>query len=314
MLSVIIPAYNEHEIIKNTASVVAGILDGENIPFEILFVDDGSRDNTWDEIRAASEADGRVRGLRFSRNFGKEGAIFAGLHSAAGECAVLIDCDLQHPPAIIPKMYRMWENGAEVVEARKSSRGKESGIHKMFAGWFYGIMKRSSGINLDGASDFKLLDRKVIDALCELPERMTFFRALSGWVGFKTETVMFDVAPRAAGTTKWNFGKLFRFAVNSITSFTNFPMHIITVVGVIFGIFAVILGIQTLVNYFCGNAQEGFSTVILLILIVGACVMVGIGIIGFYLSKIYEEIKQRPRYIISERIGDVKKQTAGESK
>lgn len=303
MLSVIIPAYNEHENIKNTATVVSGILDLENIPFELIFVDDGSRDKTWEDIRGANKADSRVRGLRFSRNFGKEGAIFAGLHAARGDCAVLIDCDLQHPPALIPKMYHMWENGAEVVEARKSSRGKESGLHRLFAGWFYGIMKRSSGINLDGASDFKLMDRKVVDALCEMPERMTFFRALSGWVGFRTETVMFDVAPRAAGTTKWYFGKLFKFAVNSITSFTNFPMHIITVVGVIFGIFAVILGVQTLVNYFCGNAQEGFSTVILLLLIVGACVMVGIGIIGFYLSKIYEEIKQRPRYIISERIG-----------
>lgn len=315
MLSVIIPAYNEHENIRNTASVVAGILDAEDIPFELIFVDDGSKDNTWEEIRAASEKDKRVRGVRFSRNFGKEGAIFAGLNSAEGECAVLIDCDLQHPPALIPQMYRMWENGAEVVEARKSSRGKESGIHKMLAGWFYGIMKRSSGINLDGASDFKLLDRKVVDALCGLPERMTFFRALSGWVGFRTETIMFDVAPRAAGTTKWNFSRLFKFAVNSITSFTNFPMHIITVIGMIFGIFAVILGIQTLVNYFCGNAQEGFSTVILLILIVGACVMVGTGIIGFYLSKIYEEIKQRPRYIISERIGATEdRKTSGDNK
>ena len=302
MLSVIIPAYNEHENIRNTARVVAGILDSEDIPFELIFVDDGSRDETWSEIGGASESDPRVRGLRFSRNFGKEGAIFAGLHSARGDCAVLIDCDLQHPPELIPKMYRMWQDGAEVVEARKSSRGKESGLHRMFARCFYGIMKRSSGINLDGASDFKLMDRKVVDALCGLPERMTFFRALSGWVGFRTETIMFDVAPRAAGTSKWNFGKLFKFAVNSITSFTNFPMHVITVVGVIFGIFAVVMGVQTLVNYFCGNAQEGFSTVILLILIVGACLMVGTGIIGFYLAKIYEEIKQRPRYIISERI------------
>lgn len=304
MLSVIIPAFNEGENIKNTASVISKILDAENIPHEIVFVDDGSRDGTWDEILRCHEADARVRGVKFSRNFGKEGAIFAGLKSAKGECAVLIDCDLQHPPELIPQMYRLWEEGFEVVEGVKSSRGRESVMYKLFAKLFYGLMRSSSGINLDGASDFRLLDRKAIDALSDMPERMTFFRALSSWIGFRSTRIEFDVKPRAAGKTKWNFRRLFTFAVNSITSFTNLPIHLITAVGVVFGIFAVILGVQTLINYFLGRAQEGFSTVILLILIVGACVLVGVGVIGFYLSKIYEEIKFRPRYIISERTED----------
>ncbi len=303
MLSVIIPAYNEQENISNTSQVISGILDEASIEFEIVFVDDGSRDNTWAEICSVAKVDHRVRGVRFSRNFGKEGAIFAGLRAVTGDCAVLIDCDLQHPPELIPKMYRMWESGAEVVEAVKASRGREGLLYKLFAKSFYKIMKSSSGIDLDGASDFKLLDRKAVDALNEMPERLTFFRALSSWVGFNTEKIEFDVKPRAAGKTKWNFRKLFRFALNSITSFTDIPLHLITGVGVVFGIFAVILGIQTLINYFCGNAQEGFSTVILLILIVGACVLIGIGVIGFYMSKIYEEIKQRPRYIVAERVG-----------
>lgn len=307
MLSVIIPAYNEQENIKNTAFVISGILKQAGIDYEIIFVDDGSKDSTWAEITSANEADTNVRGVRFSRNFGKEGAIFAGLKAAQGDCAVLIDCDLQHPPELIPKMYSMWESGAEVVEAIKASRGKESLFYKLFAKSFYKMMKSSSGINLDGASDFKLLDRRAVDALNELPERMTFFRALSSWVGFRTEKIEFDVKPRAAGKTKWSFTKLFKFAVNSITSFTNLPIHLITAVGVIFGIFAVVVGVQTLVNYFCGNAAEGFSTVILLILIVGACILIGIGVIGFYLSKIYEEIKQRPRYIIAERVGEQRK-------
>lgn len=305
MLSVVIPAYNEQENISNTASVISSILDAEDIAFEMIFVDDGSKDNTWAEIRSCGEHDKRVRGVRFSRNFGKEGAIFAGLRAAAGDCAVLIDCDLQHPPELIPQMYRMWESGAEVVEAIKSSRGRESLFYKLFAKGFYRLMKSSSGINLDGASDFKLLDRKAVDALNDMPERLTFFRALSGWVGFRTERIEFDVQPRNAGKTKWSFRKLFVFGINSVTSFTNFPMQIITFIGIIFGIFAVVLGIQTLVNYFCGKSQEGFSTVILLLLIIGACLMVGIGIIGFYLSKIYEEIKRRPRYIISEYSGDI---------
>ncbi len=303
MLSVIIPSFNEHENIRRTAGTIAAILRNENIDYELIFVDDGSHDETWKEITDASLFDPNVRGIGFSRNFGKEGAIFAGLKNAAGDCAVVIDCDLQHPPELIPQMYRLWQGGAEVVEAVKASRGKEGLFHKLFAKSFYKLMKSSSGINLDGASDFKLMDRKVINALNELPERITFFRALSSWVGFTTERVEFDVQPRAAGKSKFSMKSLFRFAVNNITSFTNLPIHLITWVGVLFGVLALILGIQTLVKYFCGTAAEGFSTVILLILITGACVMVGIGVIGYYLSKIYEEIKQRPRYIISRTTG-----------
>ena len=303
MLSVIIPSYNENENIRRTAQTIAGILRDAAIEYELIFVDDGSRDTTWAEICAAHDSDPCVRGLGFSRNFGKEGAIFAGLKNARGDCAVVIDCDLQHPPELIPQMYQLWQGGAEVVEAIKRSRGKEGLLHKIFARSFYKMMKSSSGINLDGASDFKLLDRKVINALNELPEHITFFRALSSWVGFTTERVEFDVQPRAAGKSKFSMKSLFRFALNNITSFTDVPIRLITWVGVIFGIMALVLGIQTLVKYFCGQAAEGFSTVILLILITGACVLLGVGVIGYYLSKIYEEIKQRPRYIVARTTG-----------
>jgi len=302
MLSVIIPSYNENENISNTASVIAEILSKEKIDYELIFIDDGSSDGTWDSITAAAQKNSCVRGLGFSRNFGKEGAIFAGLKNAEGECAVVMDCDLQHPPELIPQMYRLWQGGAEVVEAVKRSRGKEGVLHRAFAKGFYSVMKSSSGINLDGASDFKLMDRRVVNALNELPERITFFRALSSWVGFKTERIEFDVQPRAAGKSKFSIKSLFKFALNNITSFTNVPINVITWVGAAFGVMAIILGIQTLVNYFCGKSAEGFSTVILLILITGAFVLLGIGIIGYYLSKIYEEIKQRPRYIISRKI------------
>lgn len=303
MLSVIIPSYNENENIPRTAARVTEILTAAGISHEIVFVDDGSSDDTWSRICAAHEQTPQVRGIGFSRNFGKEGAIFAGLKAAQGDCAVVIDCDLQHPPELIPEMYSLWENGAEVVEAVKRTRGRESLLHKAFARSFYRLMKSSSGIDLDGASDFRLLDRKVINALNELPERITFFRALSGWVGFTTARVEFDVQPRAAGKSKFSMKSLFKFALNNITSFTNAPMHLITWVGAVFGIMAVVLGIQTLVNYFCGRSAAGFSTVILLILITGSCILLGIGVIGYYLSKIYEEIKQRPRYIISRTTG-----------
>lgn len=299
MLSVIIPAYNEQENIEKTAETIYKILSDNGTECEIIFVDDGSKDNTWELISRISKENPSVRGLKFSRNFGKEGAIFAGLRACGGDCAVVIDCDLQHPPELIPEMLNLWEQGYEVVEAVKASRGKEGFVYKTFAKTFYRLMKNSADVNLDRASDYKLMDRKAIDALNDMPERLTFFRALSSWVGFKTTQLEFHVAPRNAGTTKWNFKKLAKFAVNSITSFTNLPLQLITAMGLIFFVIAVVFGINTLVQYFQGVSAEGFPTVILLILISGAFIMMGLGIIGYYMAKIYEEIKFRPRYIVS---------------
>lgn len=309
MLSVVIPAYNEEDNIKNTTKVIGEILSDEKIHHELIYVDDGSRDGTWQAILQASESVETsefttVKGFRFSRNFGKEGAIFAGLSNAKGDCVAVIDCDLQHPPELLVKMYSLWENGAKVVEAVKSDRGKESFMYKFFAKSFYKLLENSSGINLNGASDYKLMDRAVVDAINRMPERITFFRALSSWVGFEPVKVQFEVAPRASGTTKWSFRKLFVFAVKSITSFTNLPMHLMTIMGMIFVAFSLAMGVHTLVNFFSGQALEGFSTVILLLLIIGSILMLGIGIIGFYLSKIYEEIKFRPRFIISDIVGE----------
>ena len=299
MMSIIIPAYNEEENIENTCAVIGGIMEENGIDCEMIFVDDGSKDGTWELIDRLSRENKSVRGLKFSRNFGKEGAVFAGLKSCLGDCAVVIDCDLQHPPLLMVEMYNLWKQGYQVVEAVKASRVKEGALYKFFAKCFYGLMKGSSGIDMNGASDYKLMDRQVVDALNELPERITFFRALSSWVGFRTAKLEFNVAPRNAGKSKWSFRKLFKFAMSNLTSFTNVPMQIVTVTGFLFFIAAIVIGIQTLVNFFTGNAQEGFSTVILLILLTGSLIMIALGIIGYYISKIYEEIKCRPRYIIS---------------
>lgn len=299
MMSIIIPAYNEEENIENTASVISGIMNEHGIDCEIIFVDDGSKDKTWELIDRLSRENKSVRGLKFSRNFGKEGAVFAGLKSCLGDCAVVIDCDLQHPPLLMVEMYNLWKQGYQVVEAVKASRGKEGFVYKCFAKCFYGLMKGSSNIDMKGASDYKLMDRQVVDALNDLPERITFFRALSSWVGFKTTKIEFNVAPRNAGKSKWSFRKLFKFAMSNLTSFTSVPMQIVTVMGFLFFIAAVVIGIQTLVRFFTGTAQEGFSTVILLMLLTGSLIMIALGIIGYYISKIYEEIKCRPRYIIA---------------
>ena len=302
LLSVILPAYNEEKMIEKARDTLGRILSEQDIPYEIVFVDDGSKDQTWSEIEKAAEKDNHVAGVHFSRNFGKESAMMAGLASAGGDCCVVMDCDLQHPPETVVEMYRLWEQGYEVVEGVKHSRGKESLAHKASAGMFYKIISKAVGIDMSRASDFKLLDRKAVDALLEMPERNAFFRALSAWIGYKTTSVEFDVREREEGVSKWSTKSLIRYAITNIVSFSSAPMQFVTGAGVFMFLLAVILGIQTLVHYFTGNAVEGFTTVILLLLLIGSILMISLGIIGYYISKIYEEVKGRPRYLISRKI------------
>lgn len=307
MLSIVIPAYNEEKMIWKTTEVVSGIMEREKIPFELVFVNDGSRDQTWEMIEKAAEKNTHVTGIRFSRNFGKESAIFAGLANAEGNCIAVMDCDLQHPPETLVEMYRLWEQGYEVVEGVKRSRGKESVLHRASAGMFYKIMSKAVQIDMSRASDFKLMDRKAVEALLSMPERNAFFRALSSWVGYRTTSVEFDVQERTEGESKWSTWSLIKYAVRNIVGFSSAPLQMITVAGVLTLFFAIVLGIQSLVKYFCGHALEGFTTVILLLLIIGSLIMLSLGIIGIYIAKIYEEVKGRPRYFIARKISGKKK-------
>ncbi|MCH5191242.1 MAG: glycosyltransferase family 2 protein [Oscillospiraceae bacterium] len=301
VLSVIIPAYNEETNIKNTADTVCSLLKNADIDCELIFVDDGSKDKTYLKICDSAQENPNVRGISFSRNFGKEAAIFAGLEEAAGDCAVILDCDLQFPPEKIIEMYSLWQKGYEVVEGVKRDRGNESFFYKIFAKSFYKIISRFVGVDMQSTSDFKLIDRKAIDALLSLPERNTFFRALSFWSGFNSVQVEFSVSERKNGKSKWTIGKLIKYAVSSITSFTTAPLQLITVIGSILLVFMAVLGVQTLVRFMLGHSAEGFTTVILLLLLVGGSLMMALGIIGYYIARIYEEVKGRPRYIISKR-------------
>lgn len=298
-LTVIIPSFNEEDNIKNTAKVIGDTLTEAKIEYDLLFISDGSTDNTFSIVEELASKDKRINGIQFSRNFGKEAAIFAGLEYATGDCVAVIDCDLQHPPKTLVEMYAKWEEGYEVVEGIKSSRGKEGLLHKMFVSVFYGIMSKLMKIDMNSTSDFKLLDRKAVEALLELPERNTFFRALSFWAGFKSTSVSFDVEERKAGKSKWSFSGLVKYAISNTTSFTTAPLKMVFGLGMILIVFSVILGIETLVNYFLGVAADGFTTVILLILIIGGCIMISLGVIGHYIARIYEEVKGRPRYIVS---------------
>lgn len=307
MISVILPSYNEEKMIPIAAKTVAEILRNENIPYELLFVDDGSKDKTWENICAAHDADENVVGVHFSRNFGKEAAMFAGLERASGDCVVVIDCDLQHPPEKIVEMYRLWEQGYEVVEGVKEDRGEETGLHRFAANSFYSLISRATNMDMSNASDFKLLDRKVVDTLNQMPERNVFFRALSFWVGFKKATVTYCVRERTEGESKWSTKSLVKYALTNISSFSSAPLHIVTVLGFVMLAVGVIMSVIALVQKFMGIALGGFTTVILLLMFTGSILMISLGIIGYYIARIYDEIKGRPRYIISEQRGGGRK-------
>lgn len=311
LLSIVLPAYNEEQNIANTTKVLSKLLEEHQIPYELVYISDGSKDRTYEEIEKAATNNPHVKGAVFSRNFGKEAAIFAGLELATGDAVIVMDCDLQHPPTVIPKMWEMWQNGVEVVEGIKTSRGKESLAHKLSAGLFYKIMSKLIKMDMNASSDFKLLDRKVVNVLLELPERNTFFRALTFWAGFRTESIAYEVQERQFGESKWSFWSLMKYAIANATSFSTLPLQIVTATGIISLFFSVVLAIQTLVKYLMGTAVEGFTTVILLILIVGGFIMLSLGIIGHYIARIYEEVKGRPKYIISHVTDNVEGNVTG---
>ena len=307
MLSVVIPAYNEQEMVPVAAREIAAVLAAADIENELIFVDDGSKDATWAQIRAASDAAKNVRGVHFSRNFGKEAAIFAGLQHAKGDCVAVIDCDLQHPPEKLVEMYRLWEQGVQVIEGVKADRGKESVLHRLSAKLFYSLISRATKVDMSRASDFKLLDRRAVNVILTMREKRAFFRALSSWVGFTTAEVSYEVRERTAGESKWSTWSLMKYAVSNITAFTAMPLHLVTFFGALTLLVSLVMGVIALVQKFMGIALGGFTTVIILLLFLGSLIMLSLGIIGYYLGNIYEEIKDRPRYIVADTCGDQEK-------
>ena len=300
MISVIIPSFNEKDNIAEAARAVSAALSGEEK--ELIFVDDGSTDGTWNEITAAA-VNPEVRGIRFSRNFGKEAAIRAGLESARGDALAVIDCDLQHPPDVLKEMVQKWREGAGVVVGKKSYRGSESRGHGLFAKIFNGVMSKATGFDMSGASDFILLDRRAADAVLQYGEQGSFFRALAQFIGFDAAEVTYNVAARARGEGKWTFKKLFKYAVKNIASFTDIPLYFSLVCGISDLIAALVL----LVLCIIGVPLGAFNAAVITLMILAGLILVSLGVAGFYLSRIYDEIKSRPRYHICARTDDERK-------
>ncbi len=304
LISVVIPFYNESGQPGRTLQAVSDVLVSKGVDYELLAVDDGSQDGTWEELLTLAEADGHLRLIRFSRNFGKEAALCAGLDKASGDAVIVMDGDMQHPPRYLPAMIDLWQEGYLVVEGVKTGRGKESFLSRMAAGSFYRLFRYLSGVQLKNASDFKLLDRQVVDYWKTIPEKDTFFRALSAWMGFKRISFPFEVEARTGGKSKWGFRKLVRLSVNALTGFSSRPLLLINSVGTFFLLAFLVLAIQTLVKYFLGKAATGFTTVILLQLLIGSLILISLGLIGVYIDSLFREVKARPRYFIAETYGE----------
>ena len=304
LLSLVVPAHNEGEGLPQALAVFRQVLDDTGVPWEIIVVDDGSRDDTFEHLARAAAQDPRIKGIRLSRNFGKEAALLAGLRSAAGDVVVTIDADLQHPPELIPQMLQAWRDGADVVDAVKRNRDTDSAFARWRARLFNRLISKLGGIQLQGASDFKMLDRQVVDVIARgLPESQRFYRGLADWVGFRHVQVPFDVAERAAGEGKWTLWKLINLATTALISFTSAPLRIVTFLGLAALLFGIAVAFDALTSWFKGEAVSGFTTTIITLLILGSFIMISLGIIGEYIAKIYDEIKQRPVYLVQQRLG-----------
>lgn len=310
LLSIVMPVYCEARHIGDVLADVKKALNEAGVRFELVLIDDGSTDNTWQKLTELSTTFPMMRAARLSRNFGKELALCAGLDMARGEAVIVMDADGQHPPSLLPQMISKWrESGVDIVEATKVDRGKESLFSKFGAGLFYLLWNKLSGFEMRGASDYKLLSRSAVDAYLQMDERNVFFRGMTAWLGFSRVQIPFEVASRASGKSSWSVVRRLKLALNGISGFSSIPLQFVTFSGVFFFLFSMLFGIYTLVLQLTGQSVSGFATVILLLLIIGSLLMISLGIIGIYIARIYDEIKHRPRYVIAQSIGTIERST-----
>ncbi len=302
LISVVIPAYNEADGIEKTIERVESILEKQFDSYEIIIVDDGSCDGTPEKIEKAIEKNFRIKLIRLTRNFGKESALSAGLYYSTGNMVVTMDSDLQHPPELIPQMYYLWKTkGVKVVNAVKKVRQQENFLKRIAVNCFYFMMKLLTGTDLTNQTDFKLLDRDVVEKYIALPENQKFFRGLVPWFGFSYADIYFSPEQRSSGSSGWSVVKLARMGIAAICSFSSVPMQAVTLLGGVMFAASIVMGAQTLFMKLTGHAVEGFATVILLLLFVGSVIMISLGIIGQYIAMIYHETKRRPGYVVEHR-------------
>lgn len=305
MISVIIPCFNEQEVIPYFYEEITKISSQmKQYNFEYIFIDDGSKDKTIDKLIELSNKDNRVKYISFSRNFGKESAIFAGLENSKGDYVVIMDADLQDPPALLPEMMNLIENeGYDSVATRRVSRKGEPFIRSLFARMFYKIINRISDTDIvDGARDFRLMTRQMVDAIIDMREYNRFSKGIFGWIGFKTKWLEYENIERVAGETKWSFWKLFKYSLEAITAFSIVPLQIASILGVLLSIIAFIMVVFIVIRALIfGDPVSGWPSLMSVIVMIGGIQLLTIGILGNYLAKTYLETKKRPIYIVKNK-------------
>lgn len=307
-LSVIVPCYNEEENVRDFYDELCKneeFFSEKHLELEILYVDDGSRDKTVSEVKKLHAKDGRVRLISFSRNFGKEAAIYAGLQKCRGDLVVLMDADLQDPPSLLPEMYSYIEQGYDSVATRRVTRKGEPVIRSFFARMFYKLMNKISRTEIvDGARDYRLMTRQVVDAILSMTEYNRFTKGIFGWVGYETKWLEYENVERKKGETKWSFWKLFLYSLEGIIAFSTVPLTIASVAGVLFCLVAFVIIIVTIVRKLLfGDPTSGWPSLVCIIMMVSGVQLFCLGIVGQYLSKTYMEVKRRPIYLVREEIG-----------
>lgn len=299
-ISIVVPFHNEAENVASLHARLCAVLDAGPDPWELVCVNDGSRDDTLSRLTSLAATDPRVRVIDLSRNFGKEAALTAGLDHARGEAVIPLDADLQDPPEVIPQLIAKWREGFDVVNAVRATREGDGPMKRMTAHGFYRVMNRLSQVDIPAdTGDFRLISRPALDALKRLPERRRFMKGLFAWVGFRTAAVTYHRAPRHAGNTTWNYWKLWNFALEGITSFSSAPLRLASYLGFAVSVLAFIYAIVTIFDKLVyGNAVKGYPSLLVAVLFIGGVQLLALGVIGEYLGRLYEESKQRPIYLI----------------
>lgn len=307
LLSVVVPCYNEEENVSLFYEELTkndSFFKERGVDMEIIYIDDGSMDGTVAEVKKLRESDERVRLVSFSRNFGKEAAIFAGLEHSKGDYVVLMDSDLQDPPSLLPEMFSWLEQGYDSVATRRVSRRGEPPIRSLFARMFYKLMKKISRTEImDGARDYRLMTRQVVNAILSMQEYNRFTKGIFGWVGFRTKWLEYENVERAKGETKWNFWKLFLYSLDGITAFSTAPLMIAAVVGVLFCLLAFVMIVFIIVRKLIfGDPVSGWPSLVCIMLFLSGVQFFCTGILGQYLAKTYMEVKRRPMYLVKEEL------------
>ena len=302
-LTVVVPAFNEGESLREFHARLTAVLDKLDLSSEVLYVDDGSSDDTWAVISVLRETDTRVATLKLSRNFGKELALTAGLDNADADAVIVIDADLQDPPELIPEFVRWWREGYDVVYGTRSTRAGESGLKKFTASAFYRVMERLSATPVPrDTGDFRLLSRRALNAMKGLRERQRFMKGLFAWVGFRQKAVVYERDARFAGNSKFNYWRLWNFAIEGITSFSGAPLKVATYVGILTALLAFVFALFVFTKALLyGDPVRGYPTLLVVVLFLGGVQLMALGLIGEYLGRLYVEVKQRPLYLIDEK-------------